>query len=53
MSADKPKLTRSRVKVYELDQDSQWVDKGTGHVEIVHVEVTFVSFQVSMRDAIW
>jgi hypothetical protein len=37
------KAARNRVKVYELDAESQWIDKGTGHVEIVHVEVSLVS----------
>ena len=31
--------TKSRVKVYELDVESNWADKGTGHVEITYVEV--------------
>lgn len=30
---------RTRVKVYELDAESQWVDKGTGHISIMFVEV--------------
>jgi protein phosphatase-4 regulatory subunit 3 len=30
--------TRRRVKVYELDNDSKWMDKGTGHVTCGYVE---------------
>jgi hypothetical protein len=32
--------THNRVKVYELDEQSQWIDKGTGHVYITYVEVS-------------
>mmetsp|Transcript_17675 Transcript_17675/g.24563 ORF Transcript_17675/g.24563 Transcript_17675/m.24563 type:complete len:103 (-) Transcript_17675:14-322(-) len=28
-------LTKRRVKVYQLDSDNQWEDKGTGHVYCV------------------
>lgn len=30
--------TKRRVKVYQLDQDSSWEDKGTGHVSCNYVE---------------
>eukprot|EP01116_Phalansterium_solitarium_P024266 TRINITY_DN8844_c0_g1_i1.p1 TRINITY_DN8844_c0_g1~~TRINITY_DN8844_c0_g1_i1.p1 ORF type:complete len:833 (+),score=278.06 TRINITY_DN8844_c0_g1_i1:150-2648(+) len=29
---------RRRVKVYQLDSDGQWEDKGTGHIKCIHVE---------------
>ena len=32
---------RRRVKVYQLDDDSQWEDKGTGQVNCDYIEVCF------------
>jgi protein phosphatase-4 regulatory subunit 3 len=29
---------QTRVRVYELDSNSQWEDKGTGHVQLTYVE---------------
>lgn len=31
---------RRRVKVYEMDSNNQWADKGTGHVACIYIEVT-------------
>jgi protein phosphatase 4 regulatory subunit 3 len=31
--------TINRVRVYELDDESQWEEKGTGHVSCQYVEV--------------
>ena len=30
-----------RVKVYHLNEDGKWDDRGTGHVSIDYVEVLF------------
>ena len=30
--------TRRRVKVYTLNEDRQWDDRGTGHVSSIYVE---------------
>jgi hypothetical protein len=31
--------TRRRVKIYQLNADGQWEDKGTGHVSMLFLEV--------------
>eukprot|EP00123_Amoebidium_parasiticum_P010604 comp20210_c0_seq1/m.25128 comp20210_c0_seq1/g.25128 ORF comp20210_c0_seq1/g.25128 comp20210_c0_seq1/m.25128 type:complete len:124 (-) comp20210_c0_seq1:2160-2531(-) len=31
--------TRFRVKVYELDKDCQWLDRGCGHVALVNMQL--------------
>lgn len=28
-----------RVKVYKLNEEGQWEDKGTGHISVEHMEV--------------
>ena len=33
--------TLQRVKVYRLNSDGLWDDKGTGHVSVEHMEVCF------------
>lgn len=33
------KKDKRRVKVYTLGEDSNWVDKGTGHVDCTFIEV--------------
>jgi hypothetical protein len=43
ISSHTPMDTRRRVKVYQLDEEQQWADKGTGHVSITYVEVRFLS----------
>lgn len=47
MHCGKRFLTRvfifQRVKVYHLNEDGKWDDRGTGHVSIDYVEVCFDS----------
>jgi len=44
-----------RVKVYELNEEGQWIDKGTGQVSCIFVEVSdlknmsFLSFTFVTR----
>jgi hypothetical protein len=35
--------TQRRVRVYELDSESNWVDKGIGHVEVEFVPVDLIT----------
>lgn len=38
MAGDRMTDTRRRVKVYTLNEDRQWDDRGTGHVSSCYVE---------------
>ncbi|KAH9248265.1 hypothetical protein BASA81_014111 [Batrachochytrium salamandrivorans] len=42
---------RSRVKVYEMGPDVQWVDKGTGHIVCVYIE-TLDGFRLIVRSEV-
>ncbi len=33
--------TRKRVKVYEMTDSGQWIDKGTGYVQCSYNEVSY------------
>lgn len=34
--------SQSRVKIYELDADSKWIDRGTGFCQVVYDEVSII-----------
>ncbi|KAI9183762.1 component of IIS longevity pathway SMK-1-domain-containing protein [Polychytrium aggregatum] len=43
--------TRKRVKVYQLDTEGQWIDKGTGHVAcVLDQELHGMCFQVKSEE---
>jgi hypothetical protein len=45
---EKKAETRRRVKVYELDAENNWEDKGTGHVSCTNIAVSTVFYFLSL-----